>query len=161
MKLILVLAGKIVALGTQKTRTNTLKSRCTQSESLFGADFGPETQLGHFSSIMSKERLLQSMAIVIGPYWTNFCSKKLKRRILTTFGFNRTALSITEPKLHSMFCTLFLKIALSATDLISFGHLGATIWHRWTKISVRPTSQRQLTFYRTIFVKRLVTYSCT
>ena len=30
-----------------------------------------------------------------------------------TFGFNRTALRETHPKLHSMFCSLFLKIALS------------------------------------------------
>ena len=29
-------------------------------------------------------------------------------------GFNRTALSTTQPKLHSMFCDLFLKIALSS-----------------------------------------------
>ena len=46
MKLILILAGmktcKIVAFGAQKTRTHTLKSRRTQNESLFGADFGPE-----------------------------------------------------------------------------------------------------------------------
>ena len=58
----------------------------------------------------------------------------------------------TQPKLHSMFCALFLKIALSAAELMSFGHLGSAIWHRWTiicgvpwKISVTPTSQRQLT----------------
>ena len=31
-----------------------------------------------------------------------------------------------------MFCDLFLKIALSAAELISFSHLGAAIWHRWT-----------------------------
>ena len=42
------------------------------------------------------------------------------------FGFNRTALRVTQPKLHSMFCALFLKIALSAAELM-FGHLGATI----------------------------------
>ena len=36
--------SKIVAFGVQKTRTHTLKSRCTQSESLLGADFG-EIQL--------------------------------------------------------------------------------------------------------------------
>ena len=30
---------------------------------------------------MNKERPLQSMAIVIVPCWTNFCSQKLKRRI--------------------------------------------------------------------------------
>ena len=46
MKLILNLAGmqtsKIVAFGAQKSRTLTLKSRRTQNESLFGADFGPD-----------------------------------------------------------------------------------------------------------------------
>ena len=46
MKLILILAdmyaNKIVAFGAQKTRTHTLKSRRTQNESQFGADFDPE-----------------------------------------------------------------------------------------------------------------------
>ena len=67
-------------------------------------------------------------------------------------SFNTTALRATQPKLHSIFCALFLKIALSAAELMSFGHLGAAIWHRWTiicgvpsKISVTPPSQRQLT----------------
>ena len=47
--------------------------------------------------------------------WTNFCSQKLKKRILSTFGFNRTVRRATQPKLHSMFCALFLKIrSLSA-----------------------------------------------
>ena len=107
------------------------------------------------------------MAIVIGQCWTNFCSQKLKRRILATFGFNRTALRETQPKLHPMFCDLFLKTVLSAAELMSFGHLGAAIWHRWTiicgvpsKTSVTPTSQRQLTLYRTIFIKPLEKYSC-
>ena len=79
-------------------------------------------------------------------------SLKLKRRILAAFGFNRTALRSTQSKLHSMFCAVFLKIALSTAGLILFDHLGAAIWHRWTtiykvpsKISVTPTSQRQLT----------------
>ena len=31
-----------------------------------------------------------------------------------TFGFNSVALRATQPQLHSMFCALFLKIALSA-----------------------------------------------
>ena len=64
------------------------------------------------------------MAIVIGPCWMN-------RRILATFGFKRTALRSTQPKIHSMFCTLFLKITLSSAELMSFGHLGIAIWHRW------------------------------
>ena len=33
-----------------------------------------------------------------------------------------------------MFCALFLKIALSAAELMSFGHLGAAVSHRWTII---------------------------
>ena len=60
-------------------------------------------------------------------FFTNFCSQKLKRRILATFDFNRTALRALQPKLHSMFCALFLKITLSAAELISFSHLGAAI----------------------------------
>ena len=46
---------------------------------------------------------------------------------LATFGLNRTAQRNTQPKLYSMFCALFLKIALSAAKLMSFGHLGAAI----------------------------------
>ena len=42
-------------------------------------------------------------------------------------GFNRMALRATQPKLHSMFCALFLKIALSTAELMSFGQLGAVI----------------------------------
>ena len=46
MKLILILAAMLtsilVVFGTQKTRTHTLKSRRTQNETLFGADFAPE-----------------------------------------------------------------------------------------------------------------------
>ena len=38
-----------------------------------------------------------------------------------TFGFNKTVLRATQPKLHSMFCALFLNIVLS--ELMSFGHL--------------------------------------
>ena len=33
----------------------------------------------------------------------------------------------TQPKLYSMFYALFLKIELSAAELMSFGHLGAAI----------------------------------
>ena len=37
-----------------------------------------------------------------------FLLTKINRRILATFGFNRTVLRATQPKLHSMFCALFL-----------------------------------------------------
>ena len=52
-----------------------------------------------------------------------FVHKKLKRRILATFCFNRTTLHATQPRLHSKFCVLFLKIALSGAELIPFGNL--------------------------------------
>ena len=55
-----------------------------------------------------------------------FLLKKIEEED-ATFGFNRTALRATQPKLHSLLCALFLKIALSAAELISFGHLGAAI----------------------------------
>ena len=38
-----------------------------------------------------------------------------------------TALRTTQPKLHSKFYALILKIALSAAELMSFGHLVAAI----------------------------------
>ena len=41
---------------------------------------------------------------------------------MATFGINRTALRATQPKLHSMFWALFLKIALSAAELISLNY---------------------------------------
>ena len=43
------------------------------------------------------------------------------------YGAVLKALRATQPKLHSMFCALFLKIALSVVKLLSFGHLGAAI----------------------------------
>ena len=71
---------------------------------------------------------------------------------LARFAFNRTAIRAAQPKLDSMFCALFLKITLSAAKLMPLGHLGAAIGHRLiiicgvpSKISVTPTSQRQLT----------------
>lgn len=74
-----------------------------------------------------------------------FCSQQLKREILTTFGFNSTALRATQPKLLLMFCGLFLKIALSAILLVSVGHLRPAIRHRWT-----ITRWRQLRLAETI-----------
>ena len=72
----------------------------------------------------------------------NFCSQKLKRRILVTFYFNRTALSATQPKPHSMFCALFLKIAISNVGLMPFGHLGAAIYHHWSIILGVPVKDK-------------------
>ena len=121
-----------------------------EAPKIFWCGFWFRGIIGPFSKT-SNNRPLQSMATVIGTCWTYFCLQKLKRRILVTFGFNRTALSATQPNLHSMFCALFLKIALLVAELMSFGHPGAAVWHRWTiiygvqsKISVTPASRRQL-----------------
>ena len=79
--------------------------------------------MGNFSSEMNKERPLQSITIIDRIFWT----QKLKKRILATFNLKRTTLRATQPKLYSMFCALFLKIALLAAELMLFGYLGAAI----------------------------------
>ena len=57
----------------------------------------------------------------------NFCSHKLERRILAT-----------EPKLHPMFCASFLKIALSAEELMSFGcDLIPLDYYLWGAVKVK------------------------
>ena len=72
---------------------------------------------------------LQSMAIVIGPCWTNFCSQKLERRILATFGVSWMALRATQPKLHSMFCALYLWVPSNISDNWRFKRQYS--WSHW------------------------------
>ena len=55
---------------------------------------------------MNKERLLQSMAML-----NEFLFTKIEEEDIGNICFNRTALRATQPKLDSMFCALFLKIA--------------------------------------------------
>ena len=58
--------------------------------------------------------------------WTNFCSQKLRSRILAIFCFTRTALRAKQPKLTSMFFTLFGK---SHYQLQSWCHLATSeLW---------------------------------
>ena len=68
--------SKIGAFGGQKIQTSSLRSRCTHNEWQFGADFITVASLGHFSSKMSKEPPLQSMASVTVQCSTNFCFQK-------------------------------------------------------------------------------------
>ena len=82
---------------------------------------------GHFASKMSKERPLQSMAIVIESCWMNFCSQKLKRKILVIFGFNRTALRDTHYRLCAV-VFLLTKIEEENIGNIWFQQDVAT-WH--------------------------------
>lgn len=49
--------SKIVVFWPQNTHTHSLKRQCTQNESLFGADFGPEAYIGHFFGKRTKMRL--------------------------------------------------------------------------------------------------------
>ena len=52
-------------------------------------------------------------AIVIGPCWTNFCLQKLKRMILATFGFNRTALRATAEATLDVLCAVSKDASIS------------------------------------------------
>ena len=155
MKLILILAvmetSKIVAFGVTENPHAYIEKPTHPKGVTVWCGFWSRGIMSNFSSKMSKKRPLQSTTIVIGQYGTNFYLQNLRKRILATLGFNRTALHPTQPMLHSIFCDLFLKIALSAAELMSFSHLAAAICHRWTiicgvpsKISVTPRSQRQL-----------------
>ena len=67
------------------------------------------------------------------------------RALLNEFWKLKRRIRVTQPKLHLMFCALFLKIELSAAKLMSLDPFGAEIWHRWTIICGVPTRQRQLT----------------
>ena len=56
-------------------------------------------------------------------YQDDFLSTKIKEEDSgNIWHFNRLAQHATQPKLHSMFCSLFLKIALSVIELMWFGH---------------------------------------
>ena len=80
--------------------------------------------------------------------------------MLATFGFNRTALRATPPKLHWIFRALFLKIALSAAELMSFGHLGVAIICG-VPDKCYADNPKAIDALRNNFVKPLVKYSCT
>ena len=56
-------------------------------------------------------------------YWAvlnEFLFTKIEEEDISNIWFR-------QPKVHSMFCVLFLKIALSAAELMLFDHLGAGI----------------------------------
>ena len=56
-----------------------------------------------------------------------FLFTKIEEEDIGNIWFQRTALRNIQPKLHPMFCALFLKIALSAAELMLFGHFEAAI----------------------------------
>ena len=111
MKFILILANfqNCRIWGTEKPHAYIEKPTHPKRVSVW-CGFWSGGIIGNFSSKMSKERQLQSMAIVIGPCWTNFCSQKFKRRILATFGFNRTALRANSQSYTRCFAPCFWRL---------------------------------------------------
>ena len=103
--------GKIVAFGPQNTRTHTLKSRrkqttvCSGSRGIIGPFFFENEQKEAVTVNGDRYR-----AMLNGFLFT----KIEEEDIGNIFIFNRTALRATQPKLYSMFCALFLNIALLA-----------------------------------------------
>ena len=82
---------------------HTLKSRRTQNEYFSSRRFFFENEQREAFTVNGDRYRAR---------WNNFCAQKLKRRILATFNFNRTALRATQPKLDLMFYALFLKIVV-------------------------------------------------
>ena len=56
-----------------------------------------------------------------------FLFTKIEEEDIGNIWFQQDGATYHVPKLHSMFCALFWKIALSAAELMPFGHLGAAI----------------------------------
>ena len=56
-----------------------------------------------------------------------FLFTKIEEEDIGNIWFQHDGATCHTAELHSMFCALFLKIALSAAELMSFGHLGAAI----------------------------------
>ena len=82
--------------------------------------------MGHFSSKMSKESLLQSMAIVIGPCLFT----KIEDEDIGNIWFQQDgATGYTAEARLDVLRAVFLcdVVKLLAAELISFGHLGAAI----------------------------------
>ena len=52
-----------------------------------------------------------------------FLFTKIEEEDIGNIWFQQDSIRDTQPKLYSMICALFLKIALSATELMLFGHL--------------------------------------
>ena len=97
---------KIVAFGAEKTRTHTLKSRCTQNE-CFVRIFVQRHNWVIFLRQCARRSRCSQWRSLSGHVEQIFCSQKSQRRILATFGFNRTALRATQPKLNWCFAPCF------------------------------------------------------
>ena len=151
MKLILILvssfwSSKIVAFGVQKTACIHWKADA------------PETShclvwiLVQRPFFFENEQGVTVNGDSYGAMLNEFLLTKVEEEDIGNIWLQQDVATCHTSKLHSMFCALFLRIGLSAGELMSFSHLGAAICYRWTiicgllsKISATSTSQRQLT----------------
>ena len=94
IKLILILAGmltsKIVAYGTQKTHTHTLKSQRTQNKSLFGAAFGEAVTVNsnRYRAMLNEFLFTEIEEEDIGKIWfqQDFAACYIAKAILNPSG---------------------------------------------------------------------------
>ena len=113
----------------------------------------------HNWTIWSKVRPLQSMAFVTGPCWKNFFHKNWRGRYwqhLVSAGRRYVPHSRSYTRCFAP-CFIISRRAdvvwpPRSCDLTPLDYY---LWGA-SKISVTPTSQRQSTLWRTIFVKQLV-----
>ena len=140
-------------VGTENPYAYIEKPRYT-SQSLFGADFGSRDIIRPFFFENEQVKAVTVNGDRYRAMLNEFLLTKIEEENIGNIWlyFNMMALPATQLKLHSMFCAMILKIALSAAEQMSFGHPRAAIRHRWTiifgmplKISDTPISQRQLT----------------
>ena len=109
--------------------------------------------MGYFSSKKKTAAAVTVNGISYRAMLNKFLLTKIEEEDIDNIWFQQDGAKIhTQAKIYSMFCTLFLNIALSAAEMMAFGHLEAAIKHCWSiicgvssKMSVTPTSQRQLT----------------
>ena len=107
---------------------------------------------------MRKERPLQLMVVVNGPCWTNFFCQKLKRRILATFVFNRTALrAVFEDRIDVVWPLALRRCDLTPLDCYFCGVIidkcyagdnwrfkGQYLWSHWWNTAAHIRSCRLL-----------------
>ena len=104
----------------------------TQNESLFGADFDPEGIMGTFFF----ENEQWEAVIVHGDCYramlNEFFFTKIEEKDISNIWFQQDGATCHTAEATLDVFALFLKIALSAAELMSFGQLGAAILHLWT-----------------------------
>ena len=110
-----------------KTNTHTLKSGVTVWCWFWSRDI-----IGPF--LFENE---QGEAVTVNSYHyrvmlNKFLFMKIDEQDIGKIWFQQDGATCRTVEATLAFFALFLKITLSVAELMSFGHLGAGIWHRWT-----------------------------